>query len=240
MKSPAGDVTIFLDFKMMLCDGAAHKQVWSSKGNSGQNFCLMCPNVRSQPPRQDQDQEEVYTQPLKYCDLQLVQDEELVGSYQRMAARHGTCSKQDFATWQVATGIPYSKHALLLNGQLLEAQVLRPISQFCHDWMHGVLQGTAPIVLFHTLEAISACMDIYNFLETYFQKFQFPKAWKASHVHSLFTKKRVEKFKKANKLSCLASEILAILPIVRHLIHVVLEPQHFCTEACQLHYGRNH
>ena len=82
---------------MMLCDGAAHKQVWSSKGDSGQKFCLMCPNVRSQPPRQDQDQEEVYTQPLKYCDLQLVQDEELVGSYQRMAARHGTCSKQDFA-----------------------------------------------------------------------------------------------------------------------------------------------
>ena len=96
-----------------------------------------------------------------------------------------------------------------------------------------MLQGTAPIVLFHTLEAISACMDIYNFLETYFQKFQFPKAWKVSHVHSLFTKKRVEKFKKASKFSCLESEFLAVFPIVRHLIHVVPEPQHFCTEACQ-------
>ena len=150
-----------------------------------------------------------------------------------MAARYGTCSKQGFATWQVATGISYSKHALLLNAQLLEAQVLRPISQFGHDWMHGVLQGTAPIVLSHTLEAIPACMDINNFLENYLQMFHFPKAWKASHVNSLFTKKRVEKFKKASKFSCLASEILSIFPIVRHLIHVILEPQQMCTEACQ-------
>lgn len=150
-----------------------------------------------------------------------------------MAARYGTCSKQGFATWQVATGISYSKHALLLNAQLLEAQVLRPISQFGHDWMHGVLQGTAPIVLSHTLEAIPACMDINNFLENYLQMFHFPKAWKASHVNSLFTKKRVEKFKKASKFSCLASEILSVYPIVRHLIHVILEPQQMCTEACQ-------
>ena len=53
MKSSTGDVTIFLDFKMMLCDGAAHKQVWSSKGDSGQKFCLMCSNIRSQPPEQE-------------------------------------------------------------------------------------------------------------------------------------------------------------------------------------------
>lgn len=233
LKSSTGDVTIFLNFKMMLCDGAAHKQVWASKGDSGQKFCLMCSNVRSHPPKQDQDQEEAYTQPLKYHELQLVQDEELLASYQRMAVRHGTCSKQDFATWQVATGITFSKHALLLNAKLLAAQVLKPISQFCHDWMHGVLQGTAPIVLYHTLEAIFAHMDIYNFLEEYFQRFQFPKAWKASHVHSLFTKKKVEKFRKANKFSCLASEILAIYPIVRHLIHVHLEPRKLCPEACQ-------
>ena len=45
-------------------------------------------------------------------------------------------------------------HALLLHQALLSKGQIRPVSQFCHDWMHGILQGTAPVALFQTMQAI--------------------------------------------------------------------------------------
>ena len=44
---PSGDITMYLDFQMVLADGAAQKLVWSSKGDAGTKYCILCANVHT-------------------------------------------------------------------------------------------------------------------------------------------------------------------------------------------------
>ena len=99
--------------------------------------------------------------------------------------------------------------------------------------MHGVLQGTAPIVLFHFLSAMEGILPVWPFLEGYFKHWIFPKQWKCQHVGTYFGKKKMTSHKNNQKFSCQASEVLAIFPIVRHFVLTVRMPKGHCLAACQ-------
>ena len=233
LKATSGDTTLFFNLSMVLADGAAQKQVWSSKGDSGTKFCLLCANVHGQVAKHaDEEPYEFHCATTQYSQLRLVTDQELLDSYQRLHTRSSSCTKKAFAQWQQATGLTYSRHALMLNQPLLEKGIIRPATQFCHDWMHGVLQGTAPCVLYHLFTSLATeCFDCYGFFEKYFQCWEYPKGWKASHFHQLFEKKKMEKSKNARKFSCTAAECLAIYPIVRHCMCTIIQPQGLAVEA---------
>ena len=222
LKHPTGDTKLHFRLSMVLADGAAHKQIWGSKGDAGTKFCILCANIKSTDPPI-----------LKHDQLVLTTDQEVVQSYQKLHTRQAMTTKKDFEMWQQATGWTYSKEALLLDSSLLEARVLKPVSQFCHDYMHGILQGTAPVVLYHCLCAINEHIDVWQFLEGYFPFWNYPKAWNANHVASLFSKKRVTNHKNNAKFSCQASECLALFAIVRFFIHKMVLPKALCIEACQ-------
>ena len=229
-----GDLTIWLDFTMVLADGAAQKQIWSSKGDSGTRFCLLCCNVHGRPTAQAQedDPEELHCDTMRYEQLHLVQDQEILDSYQRLHGRARSCTKSDFAKWQKACGLSYSQYAIMLCPELLNQHLLRPISQFCHDWMHGILQGTGPVVLHYTLATISEQnFQVYSFLEEYIQCWTAPRSWKGSQLHLLFSKKQMEKAKKETKFPCIASECLALFPLVRHFLETSIEPHGLCPQA---------
>ena len=230
LKNPHGNITLYLDFHMVLADGAAQKLVWSSKGDSGTRYCILCSNVHaSRPTNTDEEPDDVHCGSYKYSQLQLVTDQDLLDSYQRLHARHGTCTKKEFAQWQQATGLSYSKYALMLEQDLLSKNLVRPASQFCHDWMHGILQGTAPVVIHHCLQAIAQTgFEVHQFLERYYQLWQYPKSHKCQYIHTLFQKKKIEKNKKAQKFSCTASECLAIFPVMRHFLETIIQPQGLC------------
>ena len=120
----------------------------------------------------------------------------------------------------------------MLNQPLLDKGVIRPATQFCHDWMHGVLQGTAPCVLHHLFTSLAAGgFDCYAFFEKYFQCWQNPRGWKANYFHQLFEKKNMEKSKNARKFTCTAAECLGIFPIVRHCMCTIIQPQGLCVAA---------
>ena len=233
LKATSGDTTLFFNLSMVLADGAAQKQVWSSKGDSGTKFCLLCANVHGQVAKHaDEEPYEFHCATTQYSQLRLVTDQELLDSYQRLHTRSSSCTKKAFAQWQQATGLTYSRHALMLNQPLLEKGIIRPATQFCHDWMHGVLQGTAPCVLYHLFTSLATeCFDCYGFFEKYFQCWEYPKGWKASHFHQLFEKKKMEKSKNARKFSCTAAECLAIYPIVRHCMCTIIQPQGLAVAA---------
>ena len=175
----------------------------------------------------DADPEEVHCDAKRYSQLQLVTNQQLLASYQRLHVRHGTRNKKEFAFWQQATGLSYSKFAIMLNQNLLSRNLVQPVSQFWHDWMHGILQGTAPIVLHHTLQAIAAeGFEVYQYLEKYFQVWQYPQHQKCQYICpcAFPSKEKIEKSKKAMKFSCTASECLAIFPTIRHFVESVLQP----------------
>ena len=238
-----GDLTIWFDFAMVLADGAAQKQVWSSKGDSGTRFCLQCSNVHATriDTTATDEQDHIFCETMMYSQLQLVHDQELLDSYQRLHARFSTCTKKVFLQWQQATGLTYSKYALMLNESLLSKGLIQPISQFCHDWMHGVLQGTAPVVLHHMLATLSEhFQSIHDLLSKYFEVWTLPKGWKSQHLPKLFLKKNQNAQGKATKFSCLASEILGIFPILRHFLCTIVEPKALCPLAIQAFYAMAH
>ena len=57
---------------------------------------------------------------------------------------------------------------------------------YIYVYMHGILQGTAPMVLYRFLEAMETHIQPCPFLERYFPFWHFPKAWKCSHVANHF------------------------------------------------------
>ena len=117
---------------------------WSSKGGAGTKFRMLCANVHAAKKTcNDADPEEVHCDAKRYSQLQLVTNQQLLASYQRLHVRHGTRNKKEFAFWQEATGLSYFKFAIMLNQNLLSRNLVQPVSQFWHDWMHGILQGTA-------------------------------------------------------------------------------------------------
>ncbi|CAE7620094.1 unnamed protein product, partial [Symbiodinium microadriaticum] len=142
-------------------------------------------------------------------------------------------TRAEFNRWQQATGWTWNAHALLLNQTLLAKNQVKPVSQFCHDWMHGILQGTAPVVLFHTFQAISQHYNIWEAMGPYMAMWDFPGATKAGHLPGLFDPSKVAKYKSNHKFNCQASDLLGIYPVVRHFLHSVVEPSGACPKPCQ-------
>ena len=168
----------------------------------------------------------------KYSQLKLTSDQDVLQSYASLHARKQHCTKADFELWQQATGWSHSDQALLLDQQLNSMGLLRPCSQFAHDPMHGVLQGTAPICLFHFLCSMEEDLEIWSFLENYFPLWKFPNNSKTPHLGTFFQKKKVANHKNNQKISCQASECLALFPVVRHFVHCIANPQNHQPKAC--------
>ena len=125
-----GDIRLHFTFGMLLADGAAR-----SKGDSGSIFFVR---------RTTEDQ--THCNILQYNQLSLTTDDEVLESYARLDAK-ATSTKHDFDMWQQATGWNHSSMALMLDPALKAMDLLQPCAQFTHDYMHGVFQGTGPIVL---------------------------------------------------------------------------------------------
>ena len=213
---------IHFAWEVMVCDGAAHEQVWCSRGDSASKFCLLCANVTS------------HHMPSQHSQLVLSTDQGVLDSYARLASRKDGCTKAEFDMWQQATGLTFSKKALLLIQKLLAKEVLRPCHQFCHDWMHGVLQGTAPVVMYTTCQAIAKTgFPVWNYLERYCACWTFPAAWKCSHLPILFSKKKIDKHHNNEKFACQASECLSLYPVIRHFLETIAIPQNLAMPACE-------
>ena len=105
LKGPEGqDIRLHFTFSMLLVDGAAQKQVWSSKGESGQKFCFLCANVRATGATEDQ----MHCNITKYSQLVLTSDAEVRQSHAKLDAKKTQCTKAEFDMWQQATGWNHS------------------------------------------------------------------------------------------------------------------------------------
>ena len=91
LKGPEGqDIRLHFTFSRLLADGAAQKQVWSSKGGSGQKFCFLCANVRASGTTEDQ----MPCNITKYSQLVLTSDAEVRQSYAKLEAKRPSVPKQ--------------------------------------------------------------------------------------------------------------------------------------------------
>ena len=70
--------------------------------------------------------------------LDIATDQEILSSWARMQERSTACNKTEFRRWSQASGVDYSQHSLLLSDKLKSQNLLRPITQYMHDYMHGL------------------------------------------------------------------------------------------------------
>ena len=192
LKGPDGDhCRIWIQLGCLVQDGAAHRAVFSVKGDSGTRCCLLCRNIISKRSKLTNEEggEILLTDNVKEADCVFTSDNDIWNSIQRLRTNYGimclglwayfllwcgfvlgegpyichvgVCclchwprSKADFNLWQQASGMNYQPHGLLFDDSLHTSPrpILKPASQFMHDWMHlmcvgGVCQTTIYLFL---------------------------------------------------------------------------------------------
>lgn len=227
---PAKNVRLFLSLSMFLMDGGAMKYTLNSKGDGGSKFCLLCCNCRA-PAQQDMEDEDMLGSDVSsLSEIQLATDAEVLQAFQTRKVQKATMSKGDFAMWETAVGISYNQHGLLMNEKLLALSLLQPVTQYCHDWMHGMCsQGVMQVTIFLLLDTLEAWDLVQSFLALWVLPAATAKAGKLS---DLFTSKRIKGYKEASKLKCTASECLGLCPLLAYMVTSVFVPQGLHLPAC--------
>ena len=120
----------------------------------------------------------------------------------------------EFAQWEQASGWSFSEHGIMACKEL--RPMLRPVSSFHHDWMHGVCQGCMNIYMFPIMEALTeAGLHAWKNFTEFCHLWSLPAVQvQTTKLWDLFTPKRVEAHKKAKRLKISASEVLSLNPIM--------------------------
>ncbi len=100
-------------------DGLAMKQTFSTKGDSGTKFCMLCNNIRSMPCMQadsHQLEEDIPGSTVAtLAECELATDAEVLAAFQTCQRHSTSMSKEQFAIYQQASGITHNPSSLLLD-----------------------------------------------------------------------------------------------------------------------------
>ena len=220
-----------------LQDGGAHKLIYGIKGDSGSKYCWCCKNDFSAQTAEDSNSESEDEGPslvfTKRSQLALSSDEEVKESCKRLAARKLTCSPQDFKRWEQATGLNYQPEGLLFQEELED--IVNPVSQFMHDWQHGMCSNGCMDKCVYLLfsELVAAGFPAWAHFRDYAAVWQVPGPLsQMKRLMDLFEDGKIKAMKKAKKFRCMASDILALSPIIASWVQHGPMKRGFCITAC--------
>ena len=231
LNAPDGRQTrVFFDLAMFLMDGAAHKELWSVKGDGGMFFCMFCPALCTRSSEIAQ----YAGDRLLICDFMpedlgrchTATDASIRATVRRLAefarAHPNLLDKR-----QQVVGFNHDPHNLLLNPRL--DNIVKPESQFCHDGMHLLLSNGVinhlVILLFEKARSLN--LNAYQAFDAFLQRYKWPNAIQAHHskgLYQVFSPPRVERSRDSGKLICTASELLSLLPLLDHFARKHLLP----------------
>ena len=223
---------------MVLQDGSAQKFTFSNKQDQGSRICMHCKNIfisRRQNAEGDVSDSKL-VQYLKHRDLDIATDQEILDSWMRMRERRPSLNQQQWKQWQSAAGIDFDDSALLMSDILRTQEIIKPISGYCHDFMHGLCSnGVMNWIVYVLLQALfeEGLQNIWETLHGFLQLWVHPAFQSHCKVHKLFESKMVESHRKAEKIKCTASEMLGLYRLLEVYIHTCVLKHDFCTLQCQ-------
>ena len=211
---------------LVVQDGLAHKYIWSIKGDSGSKFCLLCRNcvaVSRAGEFEDEDMNGV-CRISKHSDLSLATDAEVWASMARMKEKYRSCNKATFEKWQQATGTTFSMHSVLAHEPF--RNIVQPIAMYMHDWMHCCLSnGCLSLVCWLVLNVLhGAGLTVFKTLPGYLAKWSLPKAMSTVKIADMFSAKRLDSCKAADKLKSSASEMLTFHVVFVYYLRTCVAP----------------
>ena len=133
------------------------------------------------------------------------------------------------------SGIDYSPHSLLLSSTLNSQNLVQPVSQYCHDYMHCLCsKGVLCFVSFWLVDALchAGMHDIWDSLHSFLQLWVPPGAFKSIKPHDLFHPKQVEAHKSSKYLKSTASEMLSLYRHLAYYVRACCLPSNFLPAEC--------
>lgn len=221
LRSDTTRIRLYFSLHMFLQDGSAQKFTFSNRQDSGSKMCMCCKNVWGL--KEGDDDFKLSAKFLTRSSCQIASDEEILSSWDRLSVKEASLSKGKFKDWQQASGWTYSPAALLMSETLRRLHLLKPISQYCFDWMHGLCSnGVLNYVILWTLQALkdAGMDDVWRRLCEYMKLWCWPLhvSQKAGVVSKLFDDSAVKKNVKEKKFRCSASEVLSLHQPLRHFL----------------------
>ena len=227
----------FCRLSMFVQDGAAHKYIWHCKGDGGMRCCMGCRNMFTQKSEVvDESGDNLLTcNQFTESELDFALDSDVRDTIRRLRAHKLTDPPAEFELREIAYGFNWEPHGLLFDDAL--ADIMQPVSQYHHDWMHGMLvNGVFNTIVFLLLGSIhSAGMaDIWSKLSNYLALWTWPvRAGNgADHYSAIFDKKRATSSRKAKHLKCSASDCLSIYPVLAFYIEMIVKAAGVCVTEC--------
>jgi hypothetical protein len=231
LESPTGEMFRFwASLSMILQDGGAHKLVWHCKGDAGTKMCMLCRNLVSQRSKVagEEGAELLKCSIIHEAELDFATDADIRGTIRRLAEDAVNLPKALFLLKQQACGFNHEPHGLLMDPNLM--RIVKPATQFCHDWMHGVLyNGIFQTVAYLCLTSFQAA----GFADLYSSISAFVELWERPHQHqhlslALFSKKALDAHKRAGLFKCNANEALALYSVLSVFISSLIIPWGEC------------
>ena len=223
VRRDGSQIRIYLDLAMFLMDGAAHKELWNVKGDGGMFFCMLCPNLCTRASQvaeyagTRQIISDFLPEDLDRCGT--ATDDSIRRTVRRLAAFAAVNPADLVRKREMVAGFNHNPHNLLLNPRL--ERIVKPVSQFCHDGMHLLLSNgvvnVMVVLLFEKARALgmNAWVAMYAFVQSY--------AWPHNvqskvmrGLYDVFAPHRAERSRDKGSLSCQASELLSLIPVLRH------------------------
>ena len=216
-------------------DGAAHRDLWKCKGDSGSRFCMGCLTLSPRAIADWGHQDPMLGRtPLRDDQVTFCTDEEVIDAVKRLDAFRLVDSAARFEKRSQVLGFTWSPYSLLTDPCL--TGVIRPCSQLMHDWMHGLFSnGVFNILLHNILDALEqeGLRDLYPFLSGFVAQWTLPRRICASDLARTFDPARRKGNRDGGAFRCQASEGLSLYPLLCFWIQSMVLPEDIATLACR-------
>ena len=236
LKSSKGTMRLHFSLGMILQDGSAHKTVFANRQDTGSKPCFLCKNIFQLRDADTTEGEtvKVFARFLRYSDLQVATDEEVLASWNRLKHQADSSSAQEFKLLQQAAGLSFNQHAFLSSTSLSNAGLLKPVSLYCFDYMHALCShGVLNDLAFLVLEGIHAeGIKVWEQILQWMQLWVLPKGNQTCKLGKLFEHKEVLAYKKSKALKCTASEMLSLYKPLSFFLQTMFVANNVKAEQC--------
>ena len=227
-------IRIWAKLGVMVQDGAAHKEVWQIKGDAGLRLCMGCNALNFNTDLKDYADGRI---PMTCCSadaLTWFTDEEIIDKAQRLQQYQTSAllTPEEKKHLGYVTGFTYCRYMLLLDAML--QHIIKPCSQFMHDWMHGLFSSGVFNVLVHVLfeELESEGVKPYENMKTLAGSWKLPRRISQFVSEDMFCERRRKGNREARKFRCQASEGLSVFSIIAYWLAVFCKPNGKAVKAC--------
>ena len=229
------EVRLFVNLKMVIQDGAAHKFVFFLKGDAGTRFCIECRTLVADRSGKQSLHDDAAPEDLLHCnlvlkkDMDLATDDDVRGTVRRLAL----VPPAELKLREQACGVVHNQHNMLLEPSL--DAVVRPITHKAHDWMHALMvHGVWNTCLYLVLFAVVTAghTDAVSTLHDFVLRWILPGRIRTNMgtLAECFTRTRWTAAKKATYIKCMASEALSLYSIVCYYLVTVYRRAGECVQ----------